>query len=381
RVEVVRRRIQFDDDPDGFAEIYASSLRELARRLSNARALVKRVVVTDEQRLEIANQARRLQLEGLRPELAVLRTVRCAAAWENRLALEQRDLDEAWRMCLGHRRSEDRGPTSAPSPPPYVRKFSPVAAQRSSVAPINSSLESKELTEPKMLPNRLLQGWIDNGVDRFQSDTLKPRSGVTSAATRGTINWIATLVSSVKGGWLVQGKIHLNYYTVQRRPKLWCFVDASRSTAMSQFLSTARDSLIDLAVRFRSLRWDLLLLRDSQIKWMIKNGSSRSFKRALTQLNDACGKSHILESINYLHRAMLKQSGVAQDRVIIVSDGLASPQLGEDHRHTAPRLHQHLRRITRMGVATAWLYPVQKRGLSRWLHRIFRGLPVNRFEL
>lgn len=117
RVEVVRRRIQFDDDPDGFAKIYAAPLNELTKRLSNARMLVKRVVVSDEQRLEIANQARRLQLEGLRAELAVLRTARCAAVWENRLALEQRDLDEAWRLCLGHRRSEDRGPTSAASPP------------------------------------------------------------------------------------------------------------------------------------------------------------------------------------------------------------------------------------------------------------------------
>lgn len=231
-----------------------------------------------------------------------------------------------------------------------------------------------------MSPNQLLRDWVDGGFDRFQSSELKARSGAVGTARRGAINWVATLVCSVKGGSPAKRKIRLNYYTAQRRPTLWCFLDASRSTAMSQFLSAARDSLIDLAVRFRSFRWDLLLLRDSQIKWMIKNGSSRSFKRALTQLNNARGKSHIFESLNHLHRAMLRQSSIAQDRVIIVSDGLASPQPGEDHRHTARRLHQCLWRITRIGVATAWLYPSQKRGLSRWLHKICKGLPVIRFE-
>jgi magnesium chelatase subunit I len=381
RMEVVRRRIQFDDDPDGFVEMYAASLNELTKRLNNARTLVKRVGVSDQQRLEIANQARRLQLEGLRAELAVLRTARCAAAWENRLAIEKRDLDEAWRMCLGHRQSRNHSPTSAPSPPASVRKFSPAATQRTSVAPINSLPDPRELTEPKMSPHQLLRDWVNGGVDRPQSDELKIRSGAVSAAKRGAINWVATLLASVKGERCTGRKVRLCYYTVHRRPKLWCFLDASRSTGMSQFLSAARDSLMDLAVRFRSLRWDLLLLHDSQIKWMVKNGNSRSFKKALTQVNDARGKSHIYESINYLHRAILRQGNTARDRVIIVSDGLASPDPGEDHRQTAPRLHQHLRRITRMGVPTVWLYPSQKRGLSRWLHKVFKGLPVTGIEL
>jgi magnesium chelatase subunit D len=41
RVEVVRRRIQFDDDPDGFVEMHTESLADLAKRVARARALVK----------------------------------------------------------------------------------------------------------------------------------------------------------------------------------------------------------------------------------------------------------------------------------------------------------------------------------------------------
>ena len=246
---------------------------------------------------------------------------------------------------------------------------------------MNSLPDPRELTEPKMTPHQLLRDWVNGGVDRPQRDELKIRSGAVSAAKRGAINWVATLLASVKGGRPAGRKVRLCYYTVHRRPKFWCFLDGSRSTGMSQFLSAARDSLMDLAVRFRSLRWDLLLLHDGQIKWTVKNGNSRSFKKALTQVNDARGKSHIFESINYLHRAILRQGIIAQDRVIIVSDGLASPDRGEDHRQTAPRLHQHLRRIIRMGVPTVWLYPSQKRGLSRLLHKVFKGLPVTSIEL
>jgi magnesium chelatase subunit I len=379
RMEVVRRRIQFDDDPDRFVEMYAASLKELTERLYKAQTLFKHVIASDEQRLEIANQAGRLKLDGLRAELAVLRTVRCAAAWDNRLTVEQRDLDEAWRMCLGHRQPENRSPTSTSSRPDSVRKFNPGPTQPFSVAPINALPDPRELTEPKTSPHRPLRDWFNSGP--FQNGGLKPRSGTACAPGRGAINWIATLLSSVKGGWLAGRKFRLSYYSVNRRPKLWCFLDASRSTGMSQFLSAARDALIDLAASRRPIRYALLLLRENQIEWPVKNGSGRSFRMALSGINDARGKSHIFKSINFLHRAILRQGNIARDRVIIVSDGLASPEPGEDYRHTAPRLRQSLRRITRMGVSTAWFHFSKKRSLSRWLGKIFQGLPVAGIEL
>jgi hypothetical protein len=34
-----------------------------------------------------------------------------------------------------------------------------------------------------------------------------------------------------------------------------------------------------------------------------------------------------------------------------------------------------------MSAPTVWLYPSRKRGLSRWLHKVFKGLPVTSIEL
>jgi Mg-chelatase subunit ChlI len=381
RVEVVRRRIEFDDDPESFCQIQAASLTNLAQRLSKARMLVKSVTVSEEHRLEIANRARELQVEGLRAELAVLRTARCAAAWENRSKIEPRDLDEAWRMCLGHRHLENRPSTKAPPPaaPPTGGRFNPPPAQRTSQAPINSLPDPKRLPEATPLPHKSLRDWAKNQFVGAQSRGARVARRTSDAVPRGTINWIATLLSSIPFSKI--SSINLRYHSVRRRPRMWCFLDASRSTGMSRCLSIARDSLVDLAAHLRSPRWNLLLLRDSQIKWVLKQSSFRSFTNVLTRLDNAGGKSHLFQSLHSLHRAILKHGPTTQDRVVIVSDGLATLESGQTYRDTPSRLRHSLRRITRLNVPAAWLYPSIERSLARWLQRVLRGLPVTSIKL
>jgi Mg-chelatase subunit ChlI len=379
RVEVVRRRIQFDDDPESFIQTHAASLRDLAERVTKARTLVKGVTVSEEQRLEIANRARELQVEGLRAELAVLRTARCAAAWENRSKIEPRDLDEAWRMCLGHRHLENRPFTRAPSPPPPGQRFNPPLAQRTSHAPTNSLPNPKRLTEATPSLNQRLRDWAKNQLPGVQSRGARLASGISDESPHGAINWIATLLNSIR--FSKTSSINLRYYSLRRRPRVWCFLDASRSTGMSRCLSAARDSLIDLATHCRSPRWNLLLLRDNQIKWVLKHSSFRSFGGVLGQLNTAGGKSYLFQSLHSLHRAILKHGPNSHDRVVIVSDGLATLEAGQNYRDTPSRLRHSLRRITQLNVSTAWLYPSAERALARWLQKVLRGLPVTGIKL
>src|ERR1700722_4824860 len=379
RVEVVRRRIQFDDDPDAFAETYAAALADLVKRLTSARALVKTVTVSEDQRLEIANRARELQVEGLGAELAVLRTARCAAAWEDRARIEKRDLEEAWRICLGHRRAENHPQPPAPPSPPPGQRFNPSFGPRTSVAPINSLPDPKRLPVPKPSINQPLRDWAKKLLVGVPSREVRVASGTSETVSRGSVNWIATLLSSVPINKI--SRIRLRYYSVRRVPRVWCFLDASRSTGMSRCLSAARDSLIDLASYFRSRRWNLLLLRDNQVRWVLKQSSFRSFRTVLTQVDSAGGKSYLFQSLNSLHRTILKNGATAQDRVVIVSDGLASLEAGQRHRDTPSRLRHYLRRISKLNVSTAWLYPSTERALVNWLQKILRGLPVTSIKL
>ncbi|HTD16656.1 MAG TPA: AAA family ATPase [Chthoniobacterales bacterium] len=380
RVEVVRRRIQFDDDPESFIQMQAASLTDLAERVTKARTLVKSVTVSEAQRLEIANRARELQVEGLRAELAVLRTARCAAAWETRSKIESRHLDEAWRMCLGHRHLENRPPTRAPSPPPPPgQRFNPPVAQRTSHAPINSLPDPKRLSQATSSPHQRLRDWAKNQIPGLYGRGARLASVTSDAVPHGAINWIATLLNSIP--FSKTSSINLHYYSVRRRPRVWCFLDASRSTGMSRCLSAARDSLIDLAAHFRSGRWNLLLLRDNRIKWVLKQSSFRSFRSVLGKLDTAGGKSYLFQSLRSLHRAILKHGPTSQDRVVIVSDGLATLEAGHNYRDTPSRLRHSLRRITQLNVSTAWLYPSSERALAKWLQKVLKGLPVTSIKL
>ncbi len=381
RVEVVRRRIQFDDDPDGFVEIFPESLADLAKRVGRARTLVKSVTVSEEQRLGIANRARELRVEGLRAELAVLRTARCAAAWQNRSKIEQRDLDEAWRMCLGHRRPENRAPISPPSPPSSSQRFNPPLAHRTSVAPVNSLPDPKRLPDPKLSPHQPLRDWAKTVSLEMRGPGPRISSGAAEPVSHGSIDWIATVLSSVPISKSPDWKIRLRYHSIHRRPSVWCFLDASRSTGMSRCLSAARDSLMDVATHFRAPRWNLLLLRDNRIEWISKQSSGCSFSSVLTQLENASGKSYLFQSLHRLQRAILKRGPVSQDRVVIVSDGLASVEAGRRQGETASRLRHCLRRITQMKVPTAWLYPSKEPALVRWLQKVLQGMPVTSIKL
>ena len=113
RMEIVQRRIQFDDDPESFVAAYTSPTSDLKTRVMVARKKLKEVHISHGQRMAVAAKGERLKLEGIRAELAVVRTARCAAAWDNRAIAEDRDVEEAWDLCLGYRQPE-RPSTSYP---------------------------------------------------------------------------------------------------------------------------------------------------------------------------------------------------------------------------------------------------------------------------
>ncbi|HWY92924.1 MAG TPA: AAA family ATPase, partial [Chthoniobacterales bacterium] len=81
RMEIVRRRIEYDDRPDAFVGAYRESTSALANGICAARQILPAVSISDERRMAVAAKGRVFQLEGLRAELAVVRTARCAAAW------------------------------------------------------------------------------------------------------------------------------------------------------------------------------------------------------------------------------------------------------------------------------------------------------------
>ncbi|WP_320069410.1 magnesium chelatase subunit D family protein [Micromonospora sp. RTGN7] len=104
RVEVVRRRLAFDADPEGFAARWADKQDALRTRLAAARQLVPDVVLDDETLTTIAEVCAAFDVDGLRADLVTARTAVAHAAWQGRVHVTREDVRVAARLALPHRR-------------------------------------------------------------------------------------------------------------------------------------------------------------------------------------------------------------------------------------------------------------------------------------
>jgi magnesium chelatase subunit D len=107
RVEVIRRRMDFEADPEGFAARYASEDVELSRRIALARAMVAAVALPDNELRRIAALCAAFDVDGMRADLVVARTAVAHAAWRGADRVEAQDVRVAAELALPHRRRRD----------------------------------------------------------------------------------------------------------------------------------------------------------------------------------------------------------------------------------------------------------------------------------
>ncbi|HEU4494747.1 MAG TPA: putative cobaltochelatase [Rubrobacteraceae bacterium] len=108
RVEIVRRRLRYEADPQGFAAEWTSADRELARGIEEAREMLPAVHIREETLYQIAEVCTHLGVDGLRGDLVTAKAARALAAWESRDTVATEDVRRAALLALSHRRR--RGP-------------------------------------------------------------------------------------------------------------------------------------------------------------------------------------------------------------------------------------------------------------------------------
>ncbi|MEV4683777.1 putative cobaltochelatase [Streptomyces kurssanovii] len=112
RVEVVRRRLAYDDDPAGFAARWAGEEEALRERIVTARELLPRVVLGDVALRQIAATCAAFEVDGMRADIVMARTATALAAWAGRDEVTEEDVRQAALLALPHRRR--RNPFDAP---------------------------------------------------------------------------------------------------------------------------------------------------------------------------------------------------------------------------------------------------------------------------
>ncbi|MEU9237038.1 putative cobaltochelatase [Streptomyces subrutilus] len=112
RVEVVRRRLAYEDDPAGFAARWAGDEHEVRARVVAARALLPQVRLGDTALLRIAATCAGFEVDGMRADIVMARTATALAAWAGRTEVLKEDVRQAALLALPHRRR--RNPFDAP---------------------------------------------------------------------------------------------------------------------------------------------------------------------------------------------------------------------------------------------------------------------------
>jgi len=103
RVQIMERNIAFESDPEAFREEFLPKEQELSAQIAQARKLVDKVGYTTRDLLVIADLTARMQVDGHRADLVILKAARAHAAFEGREAITPRDIALAAELALPHR--------------------------------------------------------------------------------------------------------------------------------------------------------------------------------------------------------------------------------------------------------------------------------------
>ena len=112
RVEVVRRRLAFDADPETMRARFAADETALASRVAAARDRLASVALHERTLLLIAGICARLGVDGMRADIVCAQAARALAALDGDEAVGEDHVRRAARLALAHRRR--RGPLEAP---------------------------------------------------------------------------------------------------------------------------------------------------------------------------------------------------------------------------------------------------------------------------
>lgn len=103
RVQIMERNLAFEADPEAFRNKWLPKEQELSAQVAKARKMVDKVRYTSHDLLVIADLTAKMQVDGHRADLVILKASRAHAAFEGREVISPRDIALAAELALPHR--------------------------------------------------------------------------------------------------------------------------------------------------------------------------------------------------------------------------------------------------------------------------------------
>ncbi|RJP67367.1 MAG: magnesium chelatase ATPase subunit I [Candidatus Abyssobacteria bacterium SURF_17] len=103
RVEVVKRWVAFEEDPDAFIKEWQTAEADLRTKIVHAREILPEVEISDEVLNKIAQISIEIGVDGHRADIIMMKTAKTVAALHQRPVVTFEDLEESADMALQHR--------------------------------------------------------------------------------------------------------------------------------------------------------------------------------------------------------------------------------------------------------------------------------------
>ncbi len=103
RVEILKRRVRFEQDPEGFAEAWRGIEEALTQSIAEAQIILPEVTYDDEDMYFIAHLTSEMDVDGHRADIVILKTAIAHAAFEGRTEICELDILLAAELALPHR--------------------------------------------------------------------------------------------------------------------------------------------------------------------------------------------------------------------------------------------------------------------------------------
>ena len=151
RMEIVKRNIEFEADPEAFYKKYKPLQEELRKRIVQARKILEEVTIPESLLEAICKTCSDLKVDGLRPDIVIAKAASTLAAFENRKEVTPQDVSVAAELALSHRTRE--GGFLEPATPQEI-----VEAFKANVKKLYQFEKTGETTKEKMKKRGFLKG-------------------------------------------------------------------------------------------------------------------------------------------------------------------------------------------------------------------------------
>jgi len=107
RVEIVKRRREFDEEPEAFLKKWTREQKKLQKQILAAKTLLPEITMSDDVLTDIARLCMQLGIDGHRGELTITRTAHAFAAFRGEREVTMDHVREIAGLALRHRLRKD----------------------------------------------------------------------------------------------------------------------------------------------------------------------------------------------------------------------------------------------------------------------------------